>query len=176
MKILETSLNGVLLIQPDVYEDDRGIFKVTFNESLYRKAKIEYKYLQDNLSVSKKNVLRGLHFQKSNPQGKLVTCIRGQVLDVVVDIDKNSNTFGQYYSVTLSDSNHKQLWIPPGYAHGFYVLSSAAHFLYKCTSYYDPNSESGIIWNDPALSIKWPTENPILSLKDQNLPTIDKIF
>ncbi|EFF9866949.1 dTDP-4-dehydrorhamnose 3,5-epimerase, partial [Escherichia coli] len=131
--------------------------------------------VQDNRSSSSQNVLRGLHFQKTKPQGKLVTVTKGEVFDVAVDLRKDSRTFGQYESVILTEENKKIFYIPPGFAHGFCVLSNKADFLYKCTDFYDPNDEGGIIWNDSSLSIEWPVNAPILSKKDMELPTLKNI-
>ncbi|EFD2081704.1 dTDP-4-dehydrorhamnose 3,5-epimerase, partial [Escherichia coli] len=132
-------------------------------------------FVQDNRSSSSQNVLRGLHFQKTKPQGKLVTVTKGEVFDVAVDLRKDSRTFGQYESVILTEENKKIFYIPPGFAHGFCVLSNKADFLYKCTDFYDPNDEGGIIWNDSSLSIEWPVNAPILSKKDMELPTLKNI-
>ena len=133
MKIINTKLPNVLIIKPNVFGDDRGIFKEIFQINEYANAGINYKFVQDNYSRSNKGVLRGLHFQKNKPQGKLVSCLFGSVYDVVVDVNPNSDTFGKYIGIELSSENHYQLWIPPGYAHGFYVLSDKADFYYKCT-------------------------------------------
>ena len=167
MKVIKTKLEDCLIIQPNIYKDDRGYFLETFNSSKYMSiAGIKYRFVQDNHSFSKKNVLRGLHFQKENPQGKLVSVISGEVFDVAVDIRKDSKTFGQWKSVILSSENKTQFWIPPGFAHGFVVLSDFANFVYKCTDYYDPKDEETIVWNDPSININWPVENPVLSEKD----------
>ena len=131
--------------------------------------------MQDNYSRSQKGVLRGLHFQITKPQGKLVSCPKGAVFDVAVDIDPNSITYGQYVGVELTEENHKQLWVPPGYAHGFCVLSETADFQYKCTDYYDPSDEGGVIWNDPDVAIEWPIADPSLSNKDAILPTLAEL-
>lgn len=172
MKITETKLAGVLIIEPKVFGDSRGFFKETFQAERYREAGIEYTFVQDNYSRSQKGVLRGLHFQITKPQGKLVFCPKGAVFDVAVDIDPESSTYGQYVGVELTEENHKQLWVPPGYAHGFCVLSETADFQYKCTDYYDPSDEGGVIWNDPDVAIEWPIDNPSLSSKDALLPTL----
>ena len=172
MNVTETQLAGVLIIEPKVFGDSRGFFKETFQAERYQEAGIEYTFLQDNYSRSQKGVLRGLHFQITKPQGKLVSCPKGAVFDVAVDIDPNSITYGQYVGVELTEENHKQLWVPPGYAHGFCVLSETADFQYKCTDYYDPSDESGVIWNDPDVAIEWPIPDPSLSSKDAILPTL----
>ena len=172
MNVTETKLAGVLIIEPKVFGDSRGFFKETFQAERYREAGIEYTFVQDNYSRSQKGVLRGLHFQITKPQGKLVSCTKGAVFDVAVDIDPESTTYGQYVGVELTEENHKQLWVPPGYAHGFCVLSETADFQYKCTDYYDPSDEGGVIWNDPDVAIEWPIDDPSLSSKDALLPTL----
>ena len=169
MKIVQTSLQDCLIIEPTVFGDKRGFFLETFHTSRYANlAGISLPFVQDNYSRSSKKVLRGLHFQKTKLQGKLVSVVRGEVYDVAVDIRKGSSTFGQWVGVILSEENKKQLWVPPGFAHGFVVLSEVADFQYKCTDYYDPSDEGSILWNDPDLAISWPVENPILSDKDIN--------
>ena len=172
MNVTETILKGVLIIEPQVFGDERGFFKETFQTERYREIGIELPFVQDNFSRSQRGVLRGLHFQKTRPQGKLVSCSRGAVWDVAVDIDPRSPTCGTHVGVELSDVNHLQLWVPPGYAHGFCVLSESADFQYKCTNYYDPADEGGIVWDDPDLDIEWPTDDPIVSGKDQALTTL----
>ena len=175
MNVTETKLAGVLIVEPKVFGDARGFFKETFQAERYREAGIEYTFVQDNYSRSQKGVLRGLHFQITKPQGKLVSCTKGAVFDVAVDIDPNSITYGQHVGVELTEENHKQLWVPPGYAHGFCVLSEMADFQYKCTDYYDPSDEGGVIWNDPDVAIEWPIANPSLSSKDALLPTLKEL-
>jgi len=175
MKVTETQLAGVLIIEPKVFGDSRGFFKETFQAERYREAGIECTFVQDNYSRSQKGVLRGLHFQITKPQGKLVSCPKGAVFDVAVDIDPESTTYGQYVGVELTEENHKQLWVPPGYAHGFCVLSETADFQYKCTDYYDPSDEGGVIWNDPDVAIEWPIAHPSLSSKDALLPTLAEL-
>lgn len=172
MKISETILPGVLIFTPRVFGDSRGFFKESFQAERYRAAGITQPFVQDNHSRSKKGVLRGLHLQKSRPQGKLVSCSRGAVFDVAVDIDPDSPSFGCYVACELSENNHKQMWIPPGYAHGFCVLSDTADFQYKCTELYYPEDEGGLAWNDPDVAIPWPVQNPELSEKDQHLPRL----
>jgi dTDP-4-dehydrorhamnose 3,5-epimerase len=158
-----------VIIEPEVFGDERGFFLETFHTSRYADlAGISLPFVQDNYSRSAKGVLRGLHFQKTKPQGKLISVVRGEVYDVAVDIRKGSSAFGQWVGVILSEENKKQLWVPPGFAHGFVVLSEIADFEYKCTDYYDPSDEGSILWNDPDLAIVWPVENPILSDKDLN--------
>ncbi|MDC0076219.1 dTDP-4-dehydrorhamnose 3,5-epimerase [Gammaproteobacteria bacterium] len=169
MNIVQTSLQDCVIIEPKVFGDERGFFLETFHTSRYADlAGISLPFVQDNYSRSLKGVLRGLHFQKNKPQGKLISVARGEVYDVAVDIRKGSSTFGQWVGVTLSEENKKQLWVPPGFAHGFVVLSEIADFEYKCTDYYDPSDEGSILWNDPDLAIVWPVDNPILSDKDIN--------
>ena len=175
MNIIETKLPNVLIIEPRVFGDHRGFFKETFQVERYQEAGIDLSFVQDNHSRSQRGVLRGLHWQKTRPQGKLVSCSLGAVFDVAVDVDQNSPTFGTYVGVELSAENHRQLWIPPGYAHGFCVLSETADFQYKCTALYIPEDEGGLIWNDPELGIQWPIESPSLSEKDLALPTLDEI-
>ncbi|MDD2223589.1 MAG: dTDP-4-dehydrorhamnose 3,5-epimerase [Pseudomonas sp.] len=172
MQIKQTALPGVLIIQPKVFGDSRGFFLETFQAERYKSIGIEQSFVQDNHSRSQKGVLRGLHVQKTRPQGKLVSVSRGAVYDVAVDIDPNSATFGQFVGLELNDENHLQLWIPPGYAHGFCVLSDVADFQYKCTELYDPTDESGVIWNDVDINIPWPIKTPLLSAKDQLLPSL----
>jgi len=175
MNVTQTQLAGVLIIEPKVFGDARGFFKETFQAERYQEAGIEYTFVQDNYSRSQKGVLRGLHFQITKPQGKLVSCPKGAVFDVAVDIDPESTTYGQYVGVELTEENHKQLWVPPGYAHGFCVLSETADFQYKCTDYYDPSDEGGVIWNDPDVAIEWPIAHPSLSSKDALLPTLAEL-
>lgn len=176
MKVIETRLPGVRIIEPKVHGDARGFFIETFQSERYKRdAGIELPFVQDNHSRSTRGVLRGLHAQQPNPQGKLVRVARGEVFDVAVDIDPASKTFGQWVGVTLSDTNHRQFWVPPGYAHGFVVLSETADFEYKCTDFYQPQAEIGLIWNDPEVGIEWPIENPKLSEKDLKLPTLAQI-
>ena len=173
MKITQTELPGVVIIEPKVFGDERGFFLETFQAERYSSlAGISSRFVQDNHSRSRRGVLRGLHAQKQHPQGKLIRTARGEIFDVVADIDPRSATFGRWVGVTLSDTNHRQLWIPPGYAHGFLVISEIADFEYKCTDYYHPQSETGVIWNDPDLCIAWPIEDPLLTDKDKRLPTL----
>ena len=176
MKVTETRLPGVRVIEPRVHGDERGFFIETFQAERYRsEAGIELPFVQDNHSRSMRGVLRGLHAQQPRPQGKLVRVARGEVFDVAVDIDPASKTFGQWAGEILSDTNHKQFWVPPGYAHGFVVLSDYADFEYKCTDYYEPKAEIGVIWNDPEIGIEWPLENPKLSAKDLKLPSLAEL-
>ena len=172
MKVIETQLAGVLIIEPKVFGDHRGFFLETFQLERYRDAGIGLSFVQDNHSRSQRGVLRGLHFQRTRPQGKLVSVSRGAVYDVAVDINPDSPTCGQYVGVELNDENHRQLWVPPGYAHGFCVLSEVADFQYKCTDYYQPEDEGGLLWNDPDVGIPWPVAEPQLSAKDQLNPRL----
>ena len=177
MKIIDTKIHDVKIIEPKVFGDNRGFFLETFQKNRYQnELNIEHDFVQDNHSRSSKGVLRGLHFQTENPQGKLVRIVRGEVLDVAVDIRKESPTFGIWESVILSEDNKKQFWIPPGLAHGFIVLSDIADFEYKCTQYYDPASERCLLWNDPFLKINWLLDDPILSEKDKIGKTFKELF
>ena len=170
MKVTEAPLPGVLVIEPQIFGDPRGFFLETYSRERYRDAGIAVDLLQDNLSLSRRGVLRGLHFQNPAPQGKLVYVLQGAVFDVAVDIRRSSPTFGQWYGVTLSDDNKKQLWIPPGFAHGFFVTSETALFTYKCSAYYAPENEHTIRYDDPDIAIAWPVGDPLLSDKDRNAP------
>ena len=169
MKVSHSKLAGCAIIEPHVFGDERGFFLETFQADRYeRVAGIGLPFVQDNHSRSARGVLRGLHFQKTKPQGKLVRVVRGEVYDVAVDIRKESATFGEWEGVILSEVNKKQFWVPPGFAHGFVVLSDTADFEYKCTDYYDPSDEGSILWSDPDLDITWPITNPVLSTKDES--------
>jgi dTDP-4-dehydrorhamnose 3,5-epimerase len=169
MQVIKTKLDDCVIIEPKVYEDERGFFLETYQEARYKELlRIDYPFIQDNHSRSSHKVLRGLHFQKKKPQGKLVRVTKGEVFDVALDIRVKSKTFGQWEGIYLNERNKKQFWIPPGFAHGFVVLSDLADFEYKCTNYYDPSDENTIAWNDPDLSIEWPINDPILSVKDSS--------
>ncbi len=173
MKINKTNLKDCIIIEPEIHKDERGFFFESFRSDKFEEVTgIDYKFVQDNHSKSSFGVLRGLHFQIQNPQGKLVRVISGEVFDVAVDLRRDSSTYLESFSILLSSENKKQLWVPPGFAHGFLVTSKTADFVYKCTSYYDPSDEGSIIWNDSDLNIKWPVENPIVSPKDQNAKSI----
>ena len=174
MKVTETDLPGAVIIEPDVFGDERGFFKETYHQDRYKiEAGIEESFVQDNYSRSTAGVLRGLHFQKTKPQGKLVSVSQGAVFDVAVDIDPDSATFKQWVGVHLSGENHIQFYVPPGYAHGFLVLSEIADFQYKCTELYNPDDEGGIHWDDKEIAIQWPTSEQLLvSQKDAALPTL----
>ena len=167
MKISQTPLAGVLLVEPDIYRDDRGFFSETWNYSKYAEQGLDQQFVQDNHSRSSKGVLRGLHYQLRQPQGKLVRVLSGTVYDVAVDIRRGSPSFGEWYGVELSAKNFLQLYIPPGFAHGFVTLSDSADFSYKCTDYYAPGDEYGLLWNDPDIGIRWPLADISLSGKDE---------
>ena len=173
MNVIRTKLEDCVIIEPKVFVDERGFFLETFQSDRYADlAGISLPFVQDNHSRSSKGVLRGLHFQKTRPQGKLVRVVRGEVYDVAVDIRSGSQTYGQWEAVILSEENKTQFWVPPGFAHGFVVLSETADFEYKCTDYYDPSDEGSLLWNDPDLNIPWPIDNPKLSEKDANAPLL----
>ena len=174
MKVTPTSHPDVLLIEPDVFEDPRGFFMETYHVEKYAAAGLPTEYLQDNHSHSVRGVLRGLHYQLQHPQGKLVRTVNGEVLDVAVDIRKGSPYFGQWVSVMLSADNRRQLYVPPGFAHGYCTLSERADFLYKCTDIYTPSDEYGIAWDDPALAIDWPDVDVLLSDKDKLYPVLSE--
>ncbi len=175
MQIDDTGLAGVKLVTPRVFRDDRGYFFETYQEDRYDAAGIASPFLQDNVSKSRKGVLRGLHFQHPNPQGKLVGVLDGEVFDVAVDLRKGSPQFGQWYGTILSGENHRQLWIPEGFAHGFLVLSEIAIFAYKCTALYSAEDDRSVRWNDPAIGIEWPSKEPVLSPKDANAPLLAEL-
>lgn len=170
-RFIKTGIEGLYVIEPTVFGDNRGYFMETYHAKEFQAAGLNMVFVQDNQSKSKQGVLRGLHFQYNYPQGKLVRVTKGEVFDVAVDLRKNSKTFGKWYGVTLSEENKKQFYIPEGFAHGFLVLTDEAEFVYKCTDYYHPEDEGGILWNDPEIGIDWPldkVEEIILSKKDQN--------
>ena len=167
MKVTETKLPGVVIVEPQVFGDSRGFFQETWQKSRYEESGIREMFVQDNLSFSTRGVLRGLHYQNPNTQGKLVSVIQGEVFDVAVDIRVGSPNFGQWEGVHLSGKNHRQLWVPPGFAHGFCVLSDTAYFMYKCTDVYNHLAEGGILWNDPDIGIEWPLREVTLSDKDK---------
>ena len=169
MEVTKTRVDGVLLIKPKVFGDERGYFVETYQKERYSEIGITHPFVQDNHSMSRRGILRGLHYQTKHPQGKLVMVSLGAVFDVAVDIRPDSPTFGKWFGAILSQENQHQLWIPPGLAHGFLVLSDIAHFHYKCTDFYDPKNETSILWNDPELNIEWPfAEDVVLSQKDMN--------
>ncbi|MGA9176149.1 MAG: dTDP-4-dehydrorhamnose 3,5-epimerase [Desulfobacterales bacterium] len=166
MKIITTSIEGILIIEPKTFKDNRGFFMETYNQKRYNTSGINPTFVQDNLSYSLKNTLRGLHFQIKHPQAKLIQVISGEIFDVAVDLRSGSATFGKWTGIHLSDENKRQMYIPKGFAHGFCVLSEFALFHYKCSDFYVPEDEGGLIWSDPDIGIEWPVENPIISEKD----------
>lgn len=175
MKIYDAGLNGLLVCQPQVFRDERGWFRETWREPAYRQAGIREQFVQDNLSCSRRGVLRGLHFQHPHSQGKLVSVVRGEVYDVAVDLRVGSPTFAQWRGFVLSEENALQVYIPPGFAHGFLVISDDALFLYKCTALFRSDADRNLAWNDPELSITWPSARPILSARDQLAPELAQI-
>ena len=176
MKIIETQLEGILIIEPSVYSDNRGFFMETYRRDRYRSKGVTVDFVQDNFSFSVQGTLRGLHYQQSpHPQAKLVQVMDGEIFDVAVDIRRNSSTFGQWTGIHLSGENKRQFFIPEGFAHGFEVLSKTAMFTYKCSDFYAPECEKGIIWNDPEIGIEWTTAMPILSDRDKELPCLKDI-
>lgn len=175
MKFLSTELPGVLIIEPDVHRDPRGFFLESYHLQKYREGGISLPFVQDNHSYSIRGAIRGLHAQLRRPQGKLLRVLEGEVFDVAVDIRKGSPTFGRWVGINLSSENFRQCYVPPGFAHGFAVLSSSAQLEYKCTDYYDPSDEIGVLWNDPEIGVVWPVENPILSGKDLRAPRLREI-
>jgi dTDP-4-dehydrorhamnose 3,5-epimerase len=167
MKVSTTEIDGLLIFDPEVFGDERGFFLESWNEGVYTEKGLRATFVQDNLSRSSKGVLRGLHYQNPKGQGKLVQVLEGEVFDVAVDIRRGSPTFGEWYGLLLSADNHRQFYIPSGFAHGFCVMSDTALFHYKCTQFYNPGSEYSVLWDDPDLSIDWPIENPVVSGKDR---------
>ncbi|RZM34523.1 MAG: dTDP-4-dehydrorhamnose 3,5-epimerase [Sphingomonas sp.] len=177
MKVIETPIKDVLIIEPKVFGDDRGFFLESWNDATFKELGLDWTFVQDNHSRSAKGVLRGLHYQNPNPQGKLVRVVAGSVFDVAVDIRKGSPTFGQWTGVHLSAANKRMFWVGPGLAHGFLSLEDNTDFLYKCTSIYSPKDEQALMWNDPQVGIEWPLDGiePTLSAKDQVAQTLDQI-
>lgn len=175
MKVIETHLPGVVVIEPQVFGDARGFFYESYNEAKYREAGIARRFVQSNVSRSARGVLRGLHYQWPNPQGKLVSVLEGEVYDVAVDIRHGSPTFGQSVGVMLTAQNHRHFWIPEGFAHGFCVVSEFATFAYQCTALYDAKADAGVRWNDAALGIDWPISEPLLSDKDGKAPLLAEV-
>lgn len=175
MRVLPTELPGVVIIEPDVHRDGRGFFLETYHADRYRDHGIPGPFVQDNHSQSVAGTLRGLHLQLRRPQGKLIRVVEGEVFDVAVDVRRGSPTFGRWVSVTLTADNFRQCYVPPGFAHGFCVVSPIAQLEYKCTDLYDPASEIGIAWNDPAIGISWPVTDPILSQRDSRHPTLAEL-
>jgi len=172
LNVRETSLPGVLIIEPKVFEDPRGFFMETYRLDAFREAGIADEFVQDNHSRSARGVLRGLHYQEPKAQGKLVRCTRGAIFDVAVDIRRGSPTFSKWFGLELSDANKRMLWIPPGFAHGFCALDDDSDLVYKCTSLYDAACDRSILWNDPDIGIDWPIKEPALSIKDANAPRL----
>jgi dTDP-4-dehydrorhamnose 3,5-epimerase len=166
MNVTRCDLQGLLVIEPKVFGDARGFFIETWNRRRYREAGLDADFVQDNLSFSRRGILRGLHLQNPNPQGKLLQVLQGEVFDVAVDVRRGSGTFGKWHGLVLSAENKRQFYIPPGFAHGFAVLSETALFHYKCTEFYSPKDELAIRWDDPDIGIKWPLEEPVLSERD----------
>ena len=175
-KFTRSSISDVILIESQIFEDERGFFSENFKESIFEDYGINTKFVQDNFSYSLKGVLRGLHFQNpTKAQAKLVTVLKGKIFDVAVDLRVNSATYGKWVAEILSEDNHSSLYVPEGFAHGFCVLSKDAYVLYKITQEYSSEHEGGVIWNDPELNISWPIDEPILSKKDQDLPSLKKL-
>ncbi len=175
MKIRTTPIEGLIIIEPDVFADNRGFFTETYQVRKYTEIGIESVFVQDNLSFSSQGTLRGLHSQITRPQAKLVHVISGEIFDVAVDLRIGSPTFGKWEGVTLSGENHLQLFIPEGFAHGFCVLSENAYFAYKCSDFYAPEDEGGIVWSDPEIAIQWPVDSPNISEKDKRLPYLNSL-
>jgi dTDP-4-dehydrorhamnose 3,5-epimerase len=176
MHLTQTTLPGVVIIEPQVFEDNRGFFMETYHQRRYRECGIDAMFVQDNLSHSVKGILRGLHYQLHHPQGKLVLVVHGAIFDVAVDIRRGSPSFGQWTGLHLSADNPRQIFVPEGFAHGFCVLSATADVLYKCTDFYAPGDEGGILWSDPDINIDWPITEPLLSERDNNYPRLKDIL
>lgn len=170
MRVVASALPGVVVVEPLVHQDSRGLFFESFHQVKFSEAGIRAQFVQTNVSRSAKGVLRGLHYQWPHPQGKLVNVLEGEVYDVAVDIRRGSPTFGQWVGVVLTSDNHRHLWIPEGFAHGFCVLSEYATFTYQCTTFYDPTADASIRWNDGQISVDWPVSNPLISDKDAKAP------
>jgi dTDP-4-dehydrorhamnose 3,5-epimerase len=175
MKVLHTEIEGVVVVEPQTFEDARGFFMETFHRQRYEKLGLKADFCQDNLSFSCQKTLRGLHYQLPRQQAKLVQVLQGEVFDVAVDIRRGSPTFGRYVGAVLSGLNRRQLFIPPGFAHGFCVMSETALFTYKCSDFYAPDCERGVLWSDPAIGIGWPIPDPLLSAKDSGLPFLKDV-
>ncbi len=176
MKVIPTGIDGLVVIEPKVFGDERGFFLETYNEKPFRDVGLPTHFVQDNWSRSQKGVLRGIHFQNPNPQGKLVRVVTGAVWDVAVDLRRSSPTFGKWYGLELSFDNKRAFYVPPGFGHGFVTLSDTADFQYKCTGLYAPQDEVGLMWNDPDLGIRWPIDQPQLSAKDLKLPSLRDVI
>ncbi len=175
LKLIDTAITDVLLIEPEVHSDSRGFFLEIFHHKKYADVGIDQTFIQDNYSHSEHGIIRGLHYQLHRPQGKLVFVMAGEILDVVVDIRRGSPTFGKWFGTHLSAKNKRQIYIPEGFAHGFCVLSKSADVMYKCTDFYDPEDESGIIWSDETIAIDWPVKTPVLSDKDSRYQGLTEI-
>ena len=175
LKLINTSIPDVLLIEPKVYDDSRGFFLETFHQKKYTDVGINKTFVQDNYSHSKQRILRGLHYQLHHPQGKLIFVLRGEIFDVAVDIRRGSSTFGKWFGANLSAKNKRQIYVPDGFAHGFCVLSESAEVMYKCTDFYDAEDEHGIFWSDETLAIDWPVKTPVLSEKDSKFQRFTEI-
>lgn len=175
MKVLHTPLEGVFIIEPKVFKDSRGFFTELYHQKMYGSSGIDKTFVQDNLSHSVKGTLRGLHYQLPHTQAKLVQVIRGAIFDVAVDIRRGSPTFGRWYGANISDEDLRQIYIPEGFAHGFCVMSETADVVYKCTDFYSPDAEGGILWSDPFLAINWPVKDPMLSPKDSRYPCLQDV-
>ena len=175
MTIIETDIKGLYLLKPKIFKDNRGFFLEIYKNDKYIKKLIKFNFVQDNHSRSKKNVLRGLHFQITKPQAQLITVMRGHIFDVVVDLRKESKTFGKWYGVELNDRETRQILMGPGFAHGYYVFSKYADLHYKVTEFYNPHSEGGLNWRDPNIGIKWPIKNPIINNRDKNFPFLSQL-
>lgn len=175
MNVIATDIDGVLIIEPQVFQDRRGYFLETYHDNRFKAAGLSFAFVQDNLSFSVKGTLRGMHFQVSHPQAKLVQAITGEIFDVAVDIRPESSTFGRWVGVHLSEHNKRQVLLSPGFAHGFCVLSESAYIAYKCSEHYIPDDENGVLWSDPTMGINWPVKDPIISNKDSQLPCLSEI-
>jgi len=176
MQFERTSIPEVILCKPDVFRDERGFFMETYHADKYREGGVDCIFVQDNRSLSARNVLRGLHFQMRRPQTKLIACLHGEIFDVAVDIRRSSATFGHWVGGLLSEENAHQMFIPGGFAHGFCVLSESAEIMYKCSDFYDPLDDCGLIWNDPEVGVDWPCSSPVLSDKDKKQPFLSEIL
>ncbi len=175
MELIKTDIEGLIIIEPQVFGDPRGFFMETYHQRRYQESDIPSQFVQDNLSFSVAKTLRGLHYQARQPQAKLVQVLTGEVFDVAVDVRPGSPTFGQWEGVVLSEENRRQFYVPEGFAHGFCVLSETAHFMYKCSTFYAPEDEVGILWSDPAIGIDWPVTDPIISAKDRQFEPLAAI-
>jgi dTDP-4-dehydrorhamnose 3,5-epimerase len=175
MKARKLPIEGLILVEPDVFSDERGFFYESFSKKNYEELGIKDHFIQDNHSRSSKGVLRGMHFQVKSPQAQILTVLKGSIFDVVVDLRSWSETFKKWYAIELSDNGPRQIYMAPGLAHGFYVLSESADLHYKVSRFYDPTDEGGLIWNDPEINIKWPSRDPVLSKKDLGFPFLSKL-